>query len=169
MNDLIQGTDSQKALLEFQMVRKLGSKNGMVSKGWWAGFLRRHEHKLVTQRGERFALNRHDWTKVDNIKQMYDVIYDEMVDVNIAIELAEHTFTDQYGNTTDEEGRFGLKQDIRVIHPSYILFANESGFSTLQKKDGHVGGQMFVVESGTTDHKFTLLHSLPHPVRPFVV
>ena len=102
---------------------------------------------------------------MDNIKQMYDVIYDEMVDANIAIELAEHTFTDQYGNTTDEEGRFGLKQDIRVIHPSYILFADESGFSTSQKKDGHVGGQKFVVESGTVpqivastaDHKFTLL------------
>ncbi len=46
-----------------------------------------------------------------------------------------------------------------------MMFADESGFSTSQKKDGHVGGQTFVVESGTipqivastTDHKFCLL------------
>ena len=44
-----------------------------------------------------------------------------------------------------------------------ILFANESGFNTSQKKDGHVG--KFVVERGTTpqtmasttDTRFTLL------------
>ncbi len=108
---------------------------------------------------------------------MYNVIYNEMVDANIAIELEGHTFTDQYGCATDEEGRFGLKQDIQIIYPSHIMFANESGFSTSQKKDGHVWGQKFVVESGTvpqivastTDHKFTLLPSLLHLVRPFVV
>ncbi len=46
-----------------------------------------------------------------------------------------------------------------------ILFADESGFNTSQKKDGHVGGRKFVIERGTapqiisptTDHKFTLL------------
>ena len=119
----------------------------------------------MTKRGERFALNRHDWTMLANIKQMYDVIYNEMVDANIAIELVTHTFTDQYGNTVDEDNRFGLQQNIQIIHPSYIMFADESGFSTSQKKDGHVGGQKFVVGSGTipqivastTDHKFTLL------------
>ena len=43
---------------------------------------------------------------LENIKQMYDIIYDEMVDANTAIELVEHTFMDQYGNTVDEEGQF---------------------------------------------------------------
>ena len=84
---------------------------------------------------------------------------------NRAIELVVHTSTDQFGNTVDEEDQFGMKQNIRITHPSYIMFADESGFSTSQKKDGHVGGQKFVVESGTfpqiassaTDHKFTLL------------
>ena len=86
MNNLIQDTDSQKALLEFQRMRKLGSKDGKASKGWWAGFLCRHEHEIVTKRGERFALNRHDWTTLENIKQMYDAIYNEIVDANMAIE-----------------------------------------------------------------------------------
>ena len=165
MNNLIQDTDSQKALLKFQRMWKLGSKGGKASKGWWAGFLCQHEHELVTKQRERFALNRHDWMTLENIKQIYDVIYDEMVDAKIAIELVAHTSTDQYGNTVDEEGQFGMKQNSQITHPSYIMFADESGFSTLQKKDDHVGGQKFVVESGTipqivasaTDHKFILL------------
>jgi hypothetical protein len=61
---------------------------------------------------------------------MYDVIYDEMVDAKIAIELVAHTSTDKYGNTVDEEGQFGMKQNIQITHPSYIMFADESGFST---------------------------------------
>jgi len=88
-----------------------------------------------------------------------------MVDANRAIELVTHTFTDLYGSTVDEDNCFGLKQNIQIIHPSYIMFANESSFSITQKKDGHVGRQMFVVGSGctlqivvsTSDHKLTLL------------
>ena len=99
-----------------------------------------------------------------------------MLDAKIA-KLVAHTSTDQYSNTVDEEGQCGMKQNIRITHPSYIMFADESGFSTSQKKDGHVGGQKFVVESGTllqivastTDHKFTFFHSLLQPVRLFVV
>ena len=48
-----------------------------------------------------------------------------------------------------------MKQNILVrSNPSksqnrFFLFADESGFTTSQKKDGHVGGQQFVVEEGS--------------------
>ena len=69
------------------------------------------------------------------------------------------------GNPVYEAKHFGLKQSIKITKPGWILFADESGFSTSQKKDGHVGGQQFIVQKGTvpqtiastTDHKFTLL------------
>jgi hypothetical protein len=166
MNNLIEGTDTQKALIEFKSRRKIGGNNlGRVTKNWWRGFLRRHEHEIVTKRGEKFALNRHDWTTYDNIKQMYDVIYDEMLDAKVAILLDEPIYTDIRGNVVEETERFGLLQHMTITKPSFIVFADESGFSTSQKKDGHVGGQKLVVESGTvpqimastTDHKFTLL------------
>ncbi len=58
-----------------------------------------------------------------------------------------------------------MAQPIKIMKPEWIIFADESGFNVSQKKDGHVGGQKFVVERGTTpqtkasttDHKFTLL------------
>ena len=97
---------------------------------------------------------------------MYTVIYDEMVDACVAVTLQNLIFTDINGNPKDDETkRFRLKQNIKITKSEWILFANESGFNTSQKKDGHVGGQKFVVERGTTpqimasttDHKFTLL------------
>ena len=111
-------------------------------------------------------LNRSDWTTLPNIRQMYKVIYNEMVDANVAVALENSIFTDINGKPEDHETkRFGLGQNIKITKPEWILFADESGFNTLQKKDGHVGGQKFVVERGTTpqimalttDHKFTLL------------
>jgi hypothetical protein len=129
-------------------------------------FLRRHKDRLVTKRGKKFALSRSDWTTLPNIKQMYEVIYNEMVDANVAVTLQNPIFTDINGKPKDDKTkRFGLKQNIKITKPEWILFANESGFNTSQKKDGHVGGQKFVIERGTTpqimasmtDHKFTLL------------
>jgi hypothetical protein len=169
MNDMIENTNTKQKLIEFQQSRKLGTygfEKGKVTNGWWRGFLRRNENKLVTKRGEKFALNRHDWTTLPNIKQMYDVIYDEMVDACVAVSLQHPIFTDINGIPEDHETkRFGLAQPIKITKPEWILFADESGFNTSQKKDGHVGGQRFVVERGTTpqtmasttDHKFTLL------------
>ncbi len=84
-----------------------------------------------------------------NIKQMYVVIYDDMLDAGIVISLQIPIFTDIDGNPVDERKHFGLKQSIKITKPGWILFANESGFATSQKKDGHVGGQQFVVEKGT--------------------
>jgi hypothetical protein len=56
---------------------------------------------------------------------MYDAIYNEIVDANMAIEWVTHTFTGPYGNTVDENNRFGMRQNIQIIHPSYIMFADE--------------------------------------------
>jgi hypothetical protein len=63
-------------------------------------------------------------------------------------------------------------QPIKITKPEWILFADESGFNTSQKKDGHVGGQKFAVERGTTPQTMaskTDHRSLQHLARQFVV
>ena len=167
MNNLIEGTEVQQDLIAFQKSRKLGKEDfehGKVTKGWWVGFLKRHEHEIVTKRGEKFALNRAEWTTLPNISQMYDVIYDEFVDAKVAIPCSPY-FTDFDGNPTDDDlKKYSRAQNIKITKPGWILMAYESSFSTSQKKVGHVGGQRLIVERGTvpqiiactTDHKFTL-------------
>ncbi len=96
--------------------------------------MRRHKDKLVTKQGENFALNRSDWTTLPNIRQMYKVIYDEMVDANVAVSLENPIFTDINGQPEDHDTkRFGLAQNIKITKPEWILFADDSGFNTSQK------------------------------------
>ena len=100
-NDLIKKTEHQDAVVEFQKARHLGSpefEHDTLTKNWWKGFLRRHGHLIVTKRGERFAYNRSEWTNYRNIKQMYDIVYDEFVDARIAMQLEEPIWTDEEGN-----------------------------------------------------------------------
>ena len=46
---------------------------------------------------------------IQYIEQMYEVIYDEMLDAGIAISLQIPIFTDIDGNSVDEAKHFGLK------------------------------------------------------------
>ena len=54
----------------------------------------------MRKRGERFACNRHQWTSYVNVKQMYDIIYDEMVNARIAICLEKEIYLDAKGKET---------------------------------------------------------------------
>jgi hypothetical protein len=167
-NCFIDGKPMQERLAEFQMRRKLGKKGfqyGTLTQGWWYGFLKRNAFRIVTKRGEKFACMRSNWTTYENIAQMYDVIYDEMVDAGVAVYLEVKIFTDREGNVVDEEFAYGFAQDIKITHPDYILFANEVGCNTSQKDDGNVGGKKMLCEpknrpretASTKDHHFTSL------------
>jgi hypothetical protein len=69
------------------------------------------------------------------------------------------------GDIVDEALKFGEPCDIEILHPDYILFGNETGCNTLQKKDGHEGGTKYICAPDqvpktsciTTDHRFTVL------------
>ena len=105
MNNLIHQTKTQERLAEFQRIHNLGSnsfQDGLVTKAWGRGFLKQHEHEIVTKTGENFSLNRSKWTTFPNTKHMYDVIYDEMLDVGVAVSHQTPVFTDFYGNPVDE-------------------------------------------------------------------
>jgi hypothetical protein len=66
----------------------------------------------------------------------------------------------------NEEESIGLKTDIHIIHPDWIVFVDETGANTNQKDDGNLGGELFIIPSddpdarlqgATTDIHFTVL------------
>jgi hypothetical protein len=109
---------------------------GRVDVGWWNGFRERFKHVLTTKRGEKFEHFRADWSQEPYIAQMYNVIYDNMVEAGVAIKLDSPVIMDSLGNIVQEDdpNRLGLACDIQVIHPEMILFADETGCNTSQKK-----------------------------------
>jgi hypothetical protein len=83
---------------------------------------------------------------------MYEVIYDEMVDANVAI-VTLPCFTDAEGTIVDKADCYGRVQTIKITKHGWILKADESGFLTLKKKMGHVSDQSLVVENGKSSIK----------------
>ena len=166
MNSLIKGTPIQESLKEYQSSHSPWTNTlGTVGRNWWYAFLKRHNHLIVTKRGEKFASIRADWTKKHNLAQMYDVVYDVMVEAHIASKRQEPVYTDRSGNEVEKSHRFGQKQDIKIDHPDYLIFADESGCQTNQEQDGSVGKTTHIVARGDVsqimcsinDHQFTIL------------
>jgi hypothetical protein len=71
----------------------------------------------------------------------------------------------QHDFNTDPTKPLGLKCDTKLTHPQFVLFFDETGCNTNQKKDGHNGGEKYVCGRGTTpkqivstrDKHFTVL------------
>jgi hypothetical protein len=95
---------------------------------------------------------------------MYDVDYRNMVLPKIAVDLPEKVFIDANGkvvennegllyfdfNSNHPNSPLGLPCDSKLIHPEYLLFFDETGCNTNQKKDGYFGGQKFACGKGMT-------------------
>jgi hypothetical protein len=113
------------------------------------------------------ALNiRAEWSTEINIKQMYDVLYHNMVEAGIARKLDNPVMRNSKGEIVENAvDALGLPTKYELIHPDHLIFFDETGCNTNQKKDGHYGGQKYACGRGMTpktiaatrDKHFTVL------------
>ena len=66
----------------------------------------------------------------------------------IAVELEQPKHYDVNGIECAVEQAYGEPVDIDIIHKEWLFFADETGITTDQTKDGRQGGQLLVVEKG---------------------
>jgi hypothetical protein len=181
-NSIISDSKYKEELIEWKqkMYRNLPvSSNKDLGYGWWRGFSKRYEDVLVTKRGERFASDRADWSTETKLRQMYDAIYQNLCDARVARRLDEAVFQNMNGETVDNpeekylfdidsnapEQPLGLPCEHEIVNPDYLLFFDETGCNTNQKKDGHNGGEKYVCGRGmrpkqiasNRDRHFTVL------------
>jgi len=123
------------------------SPGSLLGSGYWRGFRRRHNHRLVSKRGVQFGHNRSEWCKYDNFKVMYDLVYEAMEIAGVVEKLKESEWQNSMGErVSDKDNAVGEKVEYKITHPDHILFVDEVGNNTCQKDDGHKGGQKFLVE-----------------------
>jgi len=164
VNSLIEGTKIQEELIEW---KKTNTPNctGTVGRGYWRKFMRRNKSKIVGKRGQKYELNRQNWTTYNNFVQMYDHIIDEMMDAGLAVELDEPVWMNRKGEICPEEEAFGCKVHHKIIHPELCFCGDEVGGNISMKGDGHHGGELLLAEKGTIaqrkastrNRKFTLI------------
>ena len=88
----------------------------------------------------------------DNIDQMYDLVYGQMVNARVAKYLLPdyYYYVNDKGQKVDSESKsVGALVKIEVTHPQWILFGDKIGTDISQKNNGHVEGQHIFTAKGT--------------------
>jgi len=156
-NDLIKGSDLEKKIIERKkkIMEVYDDDTPVLGKKYWQLFNRRWKHKLVSRRGQKFAIDRSNSLTYRNVKKMYDDVYSALVESGNAIKTQQ--CTSKYDGI--------LKTHYHLIHPQNCLVVDEVGSDTSQKGDGHIAGAKYYCgrgwvpqnQSSSNDKHFTML------------
>ena len=166
-NSLIDGKQAQ-ADLKLLQTQKRATPTGLLSKRYWLQFIKRHKNELDVATGYNVSSTRTEWVTYANIEKMYHLVYTQMVNAGVARWLpdSEQYYVNDEGEKVESAlDSVGLKVEVEITHPEWILFGDEVGTDISQKDDGNVGGQKFVSKKGSRaniksshkDGRFTLI------------
>ena len=163
-NSLIEGTELEDRVKAYYRERKFfdnedkycAKKDGeeqksILRQGYWCGFMRRHGHRIVTKKGRKFTKDRSAWCHYSNFVKMYNLVYKAMESAGVAIRLDKPKWMNEKGEVVSDQFKaIGLECTHKLIHPEYVLFADEVGCNTNQKDDGNYGGEKRLTKRGST-------------------
>ena len=85
------------------------NSHGYVGPGYWNAFMKRQGHKIMSSRGQKYELDRQNWSTYRNFKHMYKHVIDELVNAGIAKKLEVPIWMDRYGNECSQDEALGYK------------------------------------------------------------
>jgi hypothetical protein len=138
-NSLIKGTKWEEELISFKERRGWkhltsdSQKKPLLGRKWYQGFWKRHGHLLERKKGQKFSKDRTEWSIYHNFAQMYDDVYDAMVEACVAKKLDEPIWVKNEDIETDEKDGFGRMATHALCHPDYVVFVDEVGCNTNQE------------------------------------
>ena len=164
INSLITDTPIQKEL-EIWKEKYSNNTSGSVGQSYWRAFLKRNAHKIISKRGQKYELDRQNWTTYANFVDMYNQCIEQMVRAGVAKKRMEPAWMDEKGQVCDESQAYGCKVTHDLIHPDWCLVGDEVGGNISMKGDGHAGGRLYLAPKGRVayrkfckaDRKFTLI------------
>lgn len=147
--DLIKDTRHESKLIEWR--RRFGFQDDdttpLIGRGWYQKFLKRFKDKLKCVIAFVKDNQRATWNTWYHYNNMYNHIYNRMVDARVARLRDAEVYVNKVGDIVlSEEDSYGLPTQFAVTVPQYIIFADEAGANTNQKEDGQVGQRKFVVD-----------------------
>jgi hypothetical protein len=138
VNSLIEGTEAAKLLEQFKLkhckFNKLG--NDKIGYAWYTAFMKRNP-QLKSKKCMLLDDKRAQWATYGNIKQMYEDVYEMLVEKKLAELFPEEVLLDKDGiPCADEANAIGFRTMYKLTHPDLFFFADEVGDNTSQKNDG---------------------------------
>ena len=109
--------------------------------------MKRNSNLIACKRGQKFAMDRDAWSTYCNFVDMYKIVYARMEDACMAEKIEGPRWLDENGDESlDQQGEFRCKATHNISFQSYHIFVDEVGYNTDQEDDGHIGGELKIVE-----------------------
>ena len=124
VNSLIDGMHIQQELIQWKRKFSINSY-GYVGTGYWNAFMKRQGHQIMSSRGQKYELDRQNWTTYRNFKHMYKHVIDEMVHAGIAKKLEVPIWMDRYGNECSQDEALGCKVTHHITRPDMCVMGDE--------------------------------------------
>jgi hypothetical protein len=169
-DDILADSIHVDRLVEFCAKRKITkdvSDGKIVGNRWYANFIKRHQDKIKCKPCRVQDRKRLTWCTHNNFLNMYNSVYEAMVEAGVAEKFDEEVWLDCHNQVTiNQHEAIGRKTRYRLLKPERCVFVDETGCNTNMKTDGHVGGRRYVMANGqsegartgvTSDIHFTLL------------
>jgi hypothetical protein len=168
-DDLIRGSVHADAYINYCERRHIIKDwdRTIVGESWYRGFMLRNENKLKRAKCKVIDNNRRTYCTYENFSNMYDAVYENMVDAGVAIKLDHEVMFDKDGNETDDKTKMhGGPTRYKLIKPERCVYVDETGCNTNCKNDGQIGVQRIIMSknqieggrsSASTDLHFTVL------------
>ena len=129
-NDLIKGRPLENKIIEWKISRcNYNESAPVLGRKWWRLFRKRWHRKLISQRGQKFTLERKNSLTYSNTKKTDDETYAALVNAGNVATSNEPSF---YYN-----GPFVI--DYHLTHSQNCLALDEVGSDTSQKGDKYTG------------------------------
>jgi hypothetical protein len=125
---------------------------------------------LATAKGNCITASRSESTTFNNILEMYNMMYVQMIDAGLAKDLSikENCWMNHCGDRVKtEEEAFRSKIKVEITHLEWILSGDEVGTYINQKEDGKIAGNNYCdgkstranIKSNTNSGRFTVIGS----------
>ena len=87
--------------------------------------MKRNGDKIISRRGQKYELDRSNWTTYQNFCLMYDDIEEELIHAGLAEKLDAPVWMDGECEECLEGESKGCKVTIKITHPEMCLAADE--------------------------------------------
>ena len=145
------------------MYDKEGKK--LLGRSYWNQCEQMNPYRIVSNRGQKYEMDRDKWTTHHNFSNMYDYVIEEMCEASVAEKLDSPVWM----NKDDEEYQlsevFGCKVVHHIKYSDISIAGDEVGGNSSQKDDSYIAGTLYVCERNFTlqsktsnkEKRFTLM------------
>ena len=126
INNLISGTEYEDRLVKWKQKYTVNTLP-TVSRGYWYSFMKRNQHRIVSKRGQKYELDRQNWTTYANFAVMYKHCALEMEHAGVSKRLDEPIWMIRDGVECTANDAYGCKVTHAIIRPEMCLCGDEVG------------------------------------------